>query len=153
MIILVQALRIIGCILSKCYLSWSRLIVMKLHKMNGSRPQKLILKDYLRIQAIEIFCSKIWWVKIMQNNKWVKVPSRIRINQMYKANQNSNQSVPLMEKTTVEANREFKIFKTIDNKILNLLTLQETNNSNSILEVVPVLTTNLSKTIQEANRQ
>ena len=152
MIILVQALKIIGCILSKCYLSWSRLIVMKLHKMNGSRPQKLILKDYLRIQAIEIFFSKIWWVRIMQNNKWVKVPSRIRINQMYKANRNSNQSVLLMVKTTVEANREFKIFKTIDNKILNLLTLQETNNSNSILEV-PVPITNLSKTIQEANRQ
>ena len=58
-----------------------------------------------------------------------------------------------MVKTTVEANREFKISKTIDNKILNLLMPQETNNSNSILEVVALLTTNLSKTIQEANRQ
>jgi len=151
-IIHVLALRIIDCISWRCYLSWLKLIVMKLPRMNDKPQLKLILKDCQRIQAIEIFYSKIWWVKIMQNNKWVKVPSKTIIQLINKANQNLNRSD--REKTMAEAdNKESKIFRTTDSKIRNQLMLLEIkHNHNSILEVELVPITNRFKTILEANR-
>lgn len=116
---------------------------MKLLMMNDKLQLKLISKDYQRIPAIEIFFSKIWWVKIMQN-KWVKVHSKIKIN---RANQNLNQSD--QEKTA--AIKEFKIFKTTDSKTLNQLMKPETiNKTNSIPAKVPI--TNRFKTMFEAKR-
>jgi hypothetical protein len=118
---------------------------MKLLMMNDKLQPKLILKDYQRIPAIEIFCSKIWWVKIMPN-KWVKV--LLKMDQINKVNQSLNRS----DQVKTAAIKEFKIFKTTDSKTLNQLMKQETiNKTNSIL-AAKVCTTNPFKTMVEGKR-
>jgi len=84
----------------------------------------------------------------MQNNNRVKAPLKTIIKQTNRVNPNLNQSD--QEKTMVEANNEFKIFKIIDNKILNQHMQLAINNNNSILLERVLHITNRSKITSEA---
>jgi hypothetical protein len=109
--------------------------------MNARLHPKLISKFYQRIPAIEIFFSKIWWVKIMPNN-WVKVPSKMdQINRV-------NRSWNLLDQLKTVAIRESKIFKIIDSKTLNQLMKQETINKTNLILAAKVSTINQFKTIE-----